>query len=356
MADDNDQSQKTEEPTPRKLEEARKEGQVAESKEINHLLMIMAGGAVLLLLSPIFSGKVGLSLQKYLEHAALLSENPGIIYQTLLGTLKEIALYLSPLFLVLMIAAAAGGVLQRGFIFSLTSVEPKLEKVSILQGFNRIYSKKALVDFIKNLVKLTIIGTVGFTVMYPMLGELTTLPFHDFHLFPGILLRNSVQIIAFITAAFALVAGLDFVYQRFTFRQKMMMSRQELKDEFKQLEGNPQIKAKIRQIRHARAKRRMMAAVPTADVVITNPTHFAVALKYNPEEMKAPIVVAKGADDIAAKIREVAREHGIILMSNPPLARALYDNVEVDDEIPPEHYKTVAQIIGYVFKLKNKVF
>jgi flagellar biosynthetic protein FlhB len=269
-----------------------------------------------------------------------------------LGT--ELILVLAVPFLVLVLAALAGNVVQHRPVWSSEGLKPKLSKISPLAGFGRLFSKQALANFIKGLLKLALIGTIVTALLWPERTRLEGLVATD----PGVLLpfarSLSLDMLGAVVAALALIAAADYLFQYRQWFERQKMSFQEIKEEFKQSEGDPLVKGKIKQIRLMRNRKRMMAAVPDASVVITNPTHFAVALKYD-RGMAAPVCVAKGVDALALRIREVADEHGVPIVENPPLARALHKAVESDREIPQEHYQAVAEVIGYVMRL-NRAF
>jgi flagellar biosynthetic protein FlhB len=267
--------------------------------------------------------------------------------------LEVVAAVAIPL-LLLALAAIAGNMIQHRLVWSTEALKPKFSKISPMAGFGRLFSKQALANFVKGLIKLALIGTIMTALIYPERFRLDALVHIDPAAMLSITQSLSLQMMGAVVAALALIAAADYFFQYRQWFERQKMSVRELKDEFKQTNGNPEVKAKIRQIRQTRSRKRMMAAVPDASVVITNPTHFAVALKYE-RGMNAPICVAKGADLIARKIREVATEHNIPIVENPPLARALHATVEIDQEITPEHYQAVAEVIGYVMRLNRAV-
>ncbi len=353
MAEGTDQSQKTEEPTPKKLREAREKGQIASSREVNHWFMILAATIGVLAFAPTMFREMAVLLGRFIERPHTLGGAGGVgpALTDMLGGLLLIMLV--PVAL-LLAAAIASGLVQNGFLLAAEQIRPKLERVSPLGGVKRLFSLKSFAEFLKGLLKLAIVGSVLFFLMLPEfdgLERLTALPPVDllWQIYE-LVLRLLIGTVAVMTV----LAGLDVFYQRFEYRKQMRMSRQEVKEEMKQSEGDPLIKSRIRQIRMERARRRMMAEVPDADVVVTNPTHYAVALKYDRDTMEAPRLVAKGVDSLARRIREIARENDVPLVENPPLAQALYAGVELDQEIPPEHYKAVAEVISYVFALKKR--
>jgi flagellar biosynthetic protein FlhB len=256
--------------------------------------------------------------------------------------------------LLLALAAIAGNVIQHRLVWSTESLTPKFSKISPLAGLKRLFSKQAIANFVKGLLKLALVGTVITMVLWPERDRLDGMVRTD----PAALLALSktlaLQLMGAVVALLALIAGADFLFQYRTWYQKQKMTLREMKEEYKQTEGDPAIKARIRNIRESKMRKRMMAAVPEATVIITNPTHFAVALKYERGD-NAPLCVAKGMDAIALKMREVAGEHNVPIVENPPLARALHATVQIDQEVPPEHYKAVAEVIGYVMRLRQGV-
>ena len=254
----------------------------------------------------------------------------------------------------LALAALLGNAIQHRILFSVDPIMPQLSRISPGAGLRRLFSKQALANFAKGLAKLTLFGAVIGALLWPQRQRIIGLVAVD----PAIILpftrALAMKMLGTVVAILAIVAAADYLFQYRQWYERQKMSVREMKEEFRQSEGDPAIKGKIRQLRAARARKRMMAAVPKASVVITNPTHFAVALQYE-RGMNAPLCVAKGADLIARKIREVAEAHGIPVVENPPLARALHGTVEIDQEIPQEHYRAVAEIIGYVMRLRRSV-
>lgn len=357
MAEDDqtDDSQKTEDPTPKKLEEARKRGQVALSREVNNWVMLCAATILIIALSGTMLNDLKNMMRVFIEHAHDLPQAPGGMESILGGTLIETMKILALPFLFLLVAAFFAPFLQIGPLFAPEVIKPDISKISILKGFKRLFSMRSIVEFVKGILKITIIGAVATIIIYPYFGSLEHMIDMPVQMVMAELYFLVVRMMIGILVVLAIIAGLDLIYQRYEYNKKMRMSRQEIKDEYKQSEGDPHVKAKLRQLRAERARQRMMQAVPEADVVITNPTHYSIALKYNPDESPAPIVIAKGMDEVALRIREIAKENDIVLYENKPLARVLYDTVEIDEMIPTEHFKAVAEIISYVFKLKGKL-
>ena len=354
MAEEQDQSQKTEEPTPRKLEEARKKGQVASSQEVKHWFAILGALILVLAFAPAAATGMTEGMAAFLTNVHMMPLDPTSLLDLLSAAALDMALYLLAPLIVLLLTALAGGFVQNGPLLSGESLKPKLEKINPLKGLKRQFSLRAVMEFVKGILKIAIVGGIATAVIMP--------EFDGLEAFAGLAMPTmmervwsmAIAMLIAVLAVMTVIAGVDLLYQRFEFHKQQRMTKQELKDEFKQSEGDPLVKAKLRQIRTERARRRMMAAVPDADVVITNPTHFAIAMKYDPETMAAPVVVAKGADLIAKRIRELAEEHDVAVIENPPLARALFQAVDIDQSIPPEHYRAVAEVISYVFKMRRR--
>src|SRR5438477_4995136 len=352
MADERDDTERSEDPTQKRRDEALDRGDVVKSQEVNTWFVI--AGATLILLA--FSGTMGSAITATLRGLIANSYAIRVDGRGFLGVVEKlgievIAATALPL-LLLVLAALAGNMIQHRLVWSTEQLKPKLSKISLAAGAGRMFSKQALANFAKGLAKLSLIGGIMAALMWPERHRLSLLVGTD----PAALLplaqSQALGVLGAVVAVLALVAAADYLFQYRQWFARQKMSLRELKEEFKQTEGDPAIKAKIRQIRQNRIRKRMMAAVPTASVVITNPTHFAIALRYE-RGMDAPVCIAKGADLIAAKIREVAIEHRIPIVENPPLARALHGTIEVDQEIPPQHYQAVAEVIGYVMRLNR---
>ena len=356
MAEGDDDSQKTEDPTDKRLSKAREEGDVPNSREIYNLFILLTGTLIVFTILESMGTQFKNYYYRFIEQPhdiTMTPENFLVMGRELL--LQILGMLALPFFL-LYLAAIAAGYVQNGWLLSLKAVQPKLSKISPISGIKKIFSTRSLVEFAKNLGKLTIISVIAYFLVVSAMEKIHVmvgLPV------PLLLAELFDQIKAFISAtvAFLVIIALgDFAYQKYSHFQKMKMTKQEVKDEMKQSDGDPQIKAKLRQLRMEKFQKRMMQDVQTADVVITNPTHYAIALKYDMEAQEAPYVVAKGLDHLALRIRGVAEEHDIPIVENPPLARALYDGVEVDEEIPEQYYKAVAEVISYVFNLRKKFF
>jgi flagellar biosynthesis protein FlhB len=350
MADDTDD--KTEDPTQKRLDDALAKGDVVKSQEVNTWFII--AGATLILST--FSGSIGggilTPLRNLIANAGQLRAD-GAALLALSNTLgyAVVGAIGVPL-LMLMLAAIAGNMIQHRLVWSSESLTPKFSKVSPGAGLKRIFGKQAVANFAKGVFKLVALGAVMMAVLWPERHRLESFLMFDPSAILGVTTNLTLQLMGAVVAMLAAVAIADYFFQYRQWYQRQRMSLQEIKDEFKQSEGDPHIKGKIRQLRQQRMKKRMMAAVPNASVVITNPTHYSVALSYE-RGMSAPVCVAKGVDNVAFKIREIAKKHDIPIVENVPLARALHATVDIDEEIPVEHYHAVAEIIGYVMRLKN---
>ena len=344
---------KTEEPTSRKLGRARGEGQVPVSQEVKSLFMLVAALIVVGLMTPSLALQLRNHLGGLFANAHAVPLDPEGFRSWFLHALLGGILIVSPVFALAFFAALVSGFVQFGFLFAPKKIVPKLSNISPLAGFRRIFSKNQLVEFGKGIFKLVLVSSVLMALVIPNFAT----PELYISLDPVIALDHlhDLLILVFlgVILSFLTVAVIDWWWQRHRHREQLKMTKQEVKDEHKDTEGDPQIKGRIRQLRLQRQRQRMMASVPEASVIITNPTHYAVALKYDMDDMPAPKVVAKGIDSLALRIRALAEEYDVPVTENPPLARALYSSVELDQEIPPEHYKAVAEVIGYVMKLKR---
>ncbi|WP_454797705.1 flagellar biosynthesis protein FlhB [Novosphingobium lindaniclasticum] len=348
---ESDKDQRTEEPTQKKLEDARKRGEVAMAPEVRHATMMTGALIVTGWLGITAIRHLGTMLMRLWGSAEDYPLDSGGAQNLITGVMRHAAFSLLPIFGVLLLCALATIFLQSRATLSWSRLAPKWSKLSPASGLKRMFGQRALVEFAKTLAKFSAIGIVVFMVLKPRLTEFDQLVGYA----PGAvgaaagqMAYEAIRAVVLLVVALALF---DFIYQRRAFLQRMRMTLQEVKDEHKQSDGDPKIKAKIRQIQMQRSRKRMMAAVPEASVIITNPTHYAVALKYDHGAMAAPVVVAKGVDAIALRIRAIAAESNVPIVESPPLARALFAAVEIDRPIPIEHYAAVAEIIGYVMRL-----
>src|SRR5215470_6334466 len=352
MADESD-AEKTEDPTQKRLDEALERGDVVKSQELNTWFVI-AGGTLVL---STFSGSVGgilVPMRSLIANSWMIrTDGPGLIALTE-SLAYAVAAAIGLPILMLMLAALASNMLQHRLVWSGEQLKPKLSKISPAAGFKRIFGKQAAANFAKGLFKLTALGAVMAMILWPERMRLESLVRLDPATLLGVSNSMTIHLLGAVVAMLAVVAIGDYLFQYRQWFERQKMSLQEMKEEFKQSEGDPHVKGKIKQLRTARMRKRMMAAVPKASVIITNPTHYSVALSYE-RGMSAPVCVAKGVDNIAFKIREIAKAHDIPIVENVPLARALYATVEIDEEIPVEHYHAVAEIIGYVMGLKRNL-
>jgi flagellar biosynthesis protein FlhB len=354
VADERDETERSEDPTQKRLDEALERGDVAKSQEVNTWFVLAA--ATLILLS--FSGSMSAGITKILGGLIGQAHNIPVDGRGLLHTMQSLGLQtiaaIAVPFVLLVLAAIAGNMIQHRLVWSAEQLKPKLHKISPGAGFKRLFSKIAVANFVKGLIKLGLIGAVMTGLLWPKRDQLDAMVTMDPAAILALTRTLSLEMLGMVVAILAIVAAADYFFQYRQWYERQKMSVRELKEEFKQTEGDPAIKAKIRQLRQTRMRKRMMAAVPKASVIITNPTHYAIALQYE-RGMNAPVCLAKGIDTIALKIREVAAEHRIPVVENPPLARALHATVEIDEEVPPEHYKAVAEVIGYVMRLRGAV-
>jgi flagellar biosynthetic protein FlhB len=354
VAEERDDSQRTEDPTQRRLDEALKKGDVVKSQELATFIMMAGSALALALFAQGAAREFAARFTIFLDSPAQMSLDDGaakfLLYKSVFGFFA----ILWPAAGLMILAALGGHLLQHKPFFSASKLKPDLSKLSPIAGFKRLFGLDGFVNLIKGVAKILLVGTAGILAVWPERARLGSAIDMSVSGVASLALAMIGKVLIAALIVMAGIAALDYFYQRQRFLARHRMTRQELKDEVKQSEGDPQIKSRIRQIRFERAKKRMIAAIPDAHVVIVNPTHYAVALKYESGKMRAPVCVAKGVDHLALTIRKVAEEHEVPVVENPPLARALYAAVEVDDEIPPDHYKAVAQIIGYVMRLANK--
>jgi len=355
MADDQDKSQQTEEPTAKRLEQARENGDVVKSTEVTTFILLGGGTLAIAMFGRYTALSLGRTLSLFLQQPDAMSVDGAGLSAMMRALLPQVAAALAPFFAVMIAAGLAGHVLQSRPGFSFDRIAPDLSKISPLSGFKRLFGIEGWINLVKGLAKMAVVGVAIWTQLWPERRGLEAILSQSTAAVIGDMTHLLFKVLMATLAALAVIGGLDYFWQRMRFLSRNRMSKQEIKEEYRQNEGDPTIKAKIRQLRHERAKKRMMAAVPQATVVIMNPTHYAVALKYESGKTAAPICVAKGVDALALRIRAVAEENDVPVVENPPLARALHAAVEIDDPVPPEHFKAVAQVIGYVMRLQGKL-
>lgn len=347
--------ERTESATPRRREQARREGQVVKSREIvstslfmGNLLFFSFAGVTL------FQQMLQLT-QQSLAHISEFQMSIDGIYQLFLSYIKQISWMLLPLFFVLLILAVASNILQSGVIFSDQALVPKFSRISPAGGFKRIFSLQAVNELFKSIFKIGIIGYIAYASISSNFEHFFPLSQQAVEDIAGFLGQKALRLGMHTSYGLIMLAILDYGFQRWQFEKDLRMSPQEIKEERKETEGDPQIKARVRSVMREMAQKRMMEEVPKADVVVTNPTHLAVALRYRQDEMAAPTVIAKGADFLAERIKEVAIEHGIPLVENRPVAQHLFHHVDIGSPIPDSLYKAVAEILAYVYRIKPPV-
>lgn len=353
MADDTDPESKTEEPSAKKLSDARAKGDVIKSADIPQLASLAGAVSVILLAGGWLTRDLMAALTPFIAHAGAIDLSSGgamvVLKQALMAALP-------PLVLVMVVTAFAGAaahIAQTGFLLTPEKIKPDLNKLDLIKGMGRIFGPDGLVQFLKSAVKFLVTGLIAYLVLKPHVGEVRNLVGMD----PAALIPEAMKLSKSLLIAVILLlvatSAFDYFWQRMRFMNRMRMTLQEVKEEFKQSDGDPHIKGKRRQIQMQRSRQRMMQAVPKATVVVMNPTHYAVALKYEQGETPAPLCVAKGVDELALKIRAIAEEHGVPVLEDPPLARALYASVEIDEEIPVEHFEAVAKVISFILNGKK---
>ncbi len=355
MADEQDKSQQTEEASDKRLEDARKKGQVPSSKEPSTAISFLVLSLIVITGMGSWLIDVIMQMMTYYLSGKSSLEATGKGMQTLLiSASADMSMIILPIAIPIVLLGMLATFMVSGPVFTFETLQPKLEKISPLKGFKRLFSTKSLAEFVKSILKLCIISIVCSTIVSGLLPEILHAALQNPSQIATLAVSGSVKIISLVAIIFGFMALADVLYQRWEHMKSMRMSKKEQRDEHKESEGDPQLKSKIRQIQMQQAQNRMMADVPDADVVITNPTRLAVALAYTPGSTGAPRVLAKGRGHIAAKIREVARENSIPLRENKPLARSLFKYVEVGDEIPEDLFEAIAVILAEIFRLKQR--
>jgi flagellar biosynthetic protein FlhB len=353
VSDDPEQSSKTEDPSQKKLDDAQKKGDVVKSQEVNNWFMIAGSGLLFSIMAAPMTAALSDSLQKLLANADQFQIGGAALNAFLSDLTLTILLVAMVPLAVLAFFAVAANLVQHRPLLSVEPITPKFSKINPIEGAKRLFGMEAVVNFVKGLIKIAVVGAIVFAVVWPERDRLETMVTVDVAMLLPDFQVLGLKVFGAVVAVVTIIALADYVYQRNRWWNRQKMTVQEVREEYKQMEGSPEVKGRIRAIRNERSRQRMMANVPNATVVITNPTHFAVALKYD-KDMAAPICVAKGADDVAFRIREMAKEHDVPVVENPPLARALFASVDIDETIPTEHFKAVAQVIGFVMRMRPK--
>ncbi|SHF51934.1 flagellar biosynthesis protein FlhB [Ornithinibacillus halophilus] len=346
--------EKTEKATPKKRLDERKKGKVAKSQDVNTGILLLLSFIILFVFGGFMKDNMLVLYQYTFTEYIHWDVTSSTVYQVLIEGLITMAKIVAPIMVIAIFAGFASNLMQIGFLFTTEPLKLDLKKIDPIQGAKRIFSIRALVELLKSLFKISLIGAITFTVIWIYKDDMMMLAFKDVENALGFF--GQVTMIMAVAAIIALlfIAVFDYAYQRYDFEKNMRMSKQDIKDEYKNIEGDPLIKSKIKEKQRQMAMQRMMSEVPEADVVITNPTHYAIAIKYDEKKANAPYVVAKGADHIALRIKEIAKVHKVVTVENRPLARALYDKLEINDLIPEEFYQAVAEILAYVYRLEKK--
>lgn len=349
--------EKTEKATPKKRQDSRKKGQVLKSQDVTSAIVLLSVFLFLFFAAGFMRDRFFMFFDKaFIEyvplHQSLDIDRTMLIY---IEIVKEMAIILLPVMLIAVVAGVVGNLIQFGILFTAEPLKFDLKKIDPIKGFKRIFSVRALVELMKSILKISFIGSVTTMILLMNLNKVLDLAFkHPWYTMATV---GQIAAIMGIAASFVLlfIAILDFLYQKYDYEKNLRMSKQDIKDEHKNMEGDPLIKSRIKQRQREMAMRRMMQEVPHADVVITNPTHYAIALKYEDGEMDAPVVVAKGVDFVAQKIKMIAKEHDVVMVENRPLARSLYDDVELGGRIPESLFKAVAEVLAYVYRIQRKI-
>jgi flagellar biosynthetic protein FlhB len=350
---ESDGQERTEEATPRRLQQAKEKGQVARSKELASVSVLIIGSVALMWFGEMLASRLYTTMGRFFSLSREEIFDSSKLFDIIAGTLTHLIFPLLLILITLFVAALIGAAGVGGVSFSAEAARPKLSKISPLSGFKRMFGMQSLVELFKSILKVLLVAGVAFYLIDASKNDLFQLsmdvyPQNIFHA-----LEILLNFILLISCSLLVVVAIDVPFQIWQHAEKLKMTKQEIKDEYKDTEGKPEVKGRIRMLQREAAQRRMMADVPQADVIITNPDHFSVALRYKQGTDKAPIVVAKGGDFLALKIREIAREHEIMIVAAPPLARALYYTTELEQEIPDGLFVAVAQVLAYVFQIKQ---
>lgn len=353
MAEKDNSQEKTEEPTPKRLEKSRDEGQIARSKELNTSAVLIAGSGALI----VFGADLAESMMNVMKYTftfdRAIIESDNMMFAYLGRSFFEAGLGLFPIFIVLLIASLVGPIGLGGWLFSAKALAPKLSRLNPLEGIKRMFSLKSIVELFKSIGKVLVVSSLAVFLLISLSNEVLRISSETIDSAIIHTMTILVWAVLALCSSTIIIAMIDVPFQMWDHKKKLKMTMQEVKDEMKDTEGKPEVKGRIRQLQHEMAQRRMMSAVPEADVVITNPSHYSVALKYDTSSSGAPVVVAKGVDLVAFKIREVAAANDVMIFAAPPLARAVYYTTEIDEEIPEGLYLSVAQVLAYVFQLKS---
>ncbi|MCW8855503.1 MAG: flagellar biosynthesis protein FlhB [Gammaproteobacteria bacterium] len=354
MAEEKDTSQeRSEQPTNKRLDDARKKGQIARSREFNTMVIMALAAVAMIMMGQTMMNDLSEIVKQHLQPTRQDIFDVSSIVRFLYDAIFAGVWLLMPFFIIMMLAALLAPLSIGGWAFSFEALQPKLSKLNPLKGLKRIFSAKGLIEMIKAFAKFVLVAAVAITVIWVQMDEFLQLGYESVD--AALAHAGDLFAMAFllVTSALIVIAAIDVPFQIWDHSKQMKMTKQEVKDEMKDTEGKPEVRSRIRQLQYEAAQARMMEAVPDADVVITNPTHFAVALKYDQKRMIAPMVVARGADLVAANIRRIAKENEVLLVETPPLARALYHSTDIGQQIPEGLYLAVAQVLAYVYQLRT---
>lgn len=348
--------EKTEKATPKKRQDARKKGQILKSQDVTSAIVMLSVFLFLMIAgTSMREGIMSFFKQTFSKYMLVDTLSIKLVVKIYKEVLSEMAVIVLPVMVIAVIAGVAGNFLQFGLLFTTEPLKFDLTKLDPIKGIKRMFSVRALIELLKSILKISLIGAVTTAILWMNIDDVLSLSFKS----PWATLITVSKLTVFMGIAASVVlliiAILDYYYQKFDYEKNLKMSKQDIKDEYKNSEGDPLIKSKIKQRQREMAMRRMMQEVPQADVVITNPTHYAIALKYDEETMDAPKVIAKGTDFIAQKIKLIAKENDVVMVENRPLARAMYDQVEIGQHIPDEFFKAVAEVLAYVYRVKSKI-
>ncbi|MFF2908573.1 flagellar biosynthesis protein FlhB [Paenibacillus sp. NPDC057934] len=346
--------EKTEKATPKKRQEARKKGQVAKSAELSGAVVLLSAVLSLSMFGGYMKERFMTLYMDIFQNRMLQEISPENVMEIFSGYGVQVLLLLAPLFGVTFFMALVSNIMQVGFMATGQGLTPKFSKINPIKGFKNIFSMRSLVEFFKSILKLLLIAYLVYSTLWGQKRNIMSLSHIDTEGIFKFVAKLTMTLGLKIGAVLMVMAFLDYMYQKYEHEKSLKMSKQDIKDEYKKMEGDPLIKGKIRERQRRMAMQRMMQEVPKADVIITNPTHFAVALKYDGSMMDAPQVIAKGQDYVALRIRELAKEHGVVTMENKPLARALFQRAEIGDTVPADLFQAVAEVLAYVYKLKGK--
>ncbi|RCW70701.1 flagellar biosynthesis protein FlhB [Saliterribacillus persicus] len=347
--------EKTERATPKKRQDSRKKGQVAKSQDVNTAILLFFVFIILLVIGNSLRNSMTAMYRKsfteYIHQEVNVFQLPDMFVDYTI----EIAIALTPIMLMAIVAGLASNLMQIGFLFTAEPLQMKLNKIDPIQGAKRIFSVRALVELVKSLLKITVVTTITFSIIWMNIDEMLMLA--DKGINGSLAFFSSITLQMGIAASIGLliISVVDYTYQKYDYEKNIKMSKNDIKDEYKNIEGDPLIRSKIKEKQRQMAMQRMMSEVPQADVIITNPTHYAIAIKYDEDKADAPYVVAKGVDIIALKIREIAKNHQIMTVENRPLARSLYDKMEIGDLISEDYFQAVAEILAYVYRVQRKI-